>query len=112
MGLAQYHLAKINFMIKSKETYYKGYHFRSRTEARWAVFFDAMGIKYEYEKEDIVLRSGRYLPDFWLPEYRIFAEVKGESFTDSEMKKCEQLAILAKTHVIMLDGVPDFKEYS
>ena len=26
--------------IKAIETYYKGYRFRSRLEARWAVFFD------------------------------------------------------------------------
>lgn len=33
--------------IKAIETYYKGYMFRSRLEARWAVFFDASGIKWE-----------------------------------------------------------------
>ena len=27
--------------IKPIETHYKGYRFRSRLEARWAVFFDA-----------------------------------------------------------------------
>lgn len=37
--------------IKAKETRYNGYRFRSRLEARWAVFFDTLGIKYEYEKE-------------------------------------------------------------
>jgi hypothetical protein len=37
--------------IKAKETHYNGYRFRSRLEARWAVFFDALDIKYEYEKE-------------------------------------------------------------
>lgn len=30
--------------IASKPTMYNGYHFRSRLEARWAVFFDAMNI--------------------------------------------------------------------
>jgi hypothetical protein len=34
-------------------------------EARWAVFFDALGLKWEYEPEGFVLPSGRhYLPDF------------------------------------------------
>src|SRR5262245_46962536 len=33
------------------ETRYKGYRFRSRLEARWAVFFDAQGIKWEYEPQ-------------------------------------------------------------
>lgn len=47
------------------ETRYKGYRFRSRLEARWAVFFDALGIKWEYEPEGFELGGGvRYLPDF------------------------------------------------
>jgi hypothetical protein len=35
--------------IKPIETEYGGYKFRSRLEARWAVFFDTAKIKYEYE---------------------------------------------------------------
>ncbi len=34
---------------KAKETYYDGYRFRSRLEARWAVFFNNIGLEYEYE---------------------------------------------------------------
>ena len=60
--------------IKAIETIYNGYRFRSRLEARWAVFFDEIGIKYEYEKEGYDLgKLGWYLPDFWLPEYELFA---------------------------------------
>ncbi len=63
--------------MKAIETEYKGYRFRSRLEARWAVFFDALGIKYEYEPEGIVLSNGTgYLPDFYLPEFHCFFEVK------------------------------------
>ena len=55
--------------IKAIETEYNGYRFRSRLEARWAVFFDAAKIKYEYEPEGFELADGtRYLPDFYLPE--------------------------------------------
>ena len=51
--------------IRSIETEYNGYRFRSRLEARWAVFFDALGVDYEYEPEGFELPSGkRYLPDF------------------------------------------------
>ncbi|NJO82415.1 MAG: hypothetical protein HC828_06055 [Blastochloris sp.] len=32
-------------------TTYQGYRFRSRIEARWAVFFDALGIRWVYEPE-------------------------------------------------------------
>lgn len=33
------------------ETQYNGYRFRSRLEARWAVFFEHCGIQYTYEPE-------------------------------------------------------------
>jgi hypothetical protein len=63
--------------IRAIETRYKGYRFRSRLEARWAVFFDAVGLRFEYEKEGFHLPSGRlYLPDFWLPSLGCWAEIK------------------------------------
>lgn len=65
--------------IKAIETVYNGYKFRSRLEARWAVFFDAAFIKYEYEPEGFELEDGtRYLPDFYLPDLDIYVEVKGD----------------------------------
>lgn len=63
--------------IKAIETVYNGYRFRSRLEARWAVFFDSAGVKYEYEKEGFDLgQVGYYLPDFWLQEPSCWLEVK------------------------------------
>lgn len=62
--------------IKPIETVYNGYRFRSRLEARWAVFFDAADIKYEYEPEGFKLPSGGYLPDFYLPELQVYVEIK------------------------------------
>ena len=90
--------------VKAIETYYKGYHFRSRLEARWAVFFDTLGIPWKYEDqgyqkeiydEDSPIvdadpgsvpygtKTVRYLPDFFLP-YRwggggFYVEVKGDT---------------------------------
>lgn len=55
--------------VKAIETIYRGYRFRSRLEARWAIFFDAMGEPWEYEKEGFDLKGVRYLPDFWLPRF-------------------------------------------
>jgi len=64
-------------MIKAIETSYKSYRFRSRLEARWAVFFDEMGVQWEYEKEGYDLgEHGWYLPDFYLPATESFVEVK------------------------------------
>ena len=63
--------------IKPIETNYKGCRFRSRLEARWAVFFDNLGIEWEYEPEGFELPDGtRYLPDFYLPKEMAYVEVK------------------------------------
>lgn len=69
-------------------TRYAGCWFRSRLEARWAVAFDFLGLTWEYEAQGY--RCGHrltlvgegtetfpYLPDFWLPDLGVFAEVKG-----------------------------------
>lgn len=51
--------------IRAIETEYAGYRFRSRLEARWAVFFTLAGYRWEYEPEGFELPGGmRYLPDF------------------------------------------------
>jgi hypothetical protein len=42
--------------LRPIETHYRGCRFRSRIEARWAVFFDALGIKWSYEPEGFSLR--------------------------------------------------------
>lgn len=63
-------------MLKAIETRYKGYRFRSRLEARWAVFFQEHGVRWEYEQEGFELPFGRYLPDFYLPTRKAFIEVK------------------------------------
>lgn len=69
-------------MIKAIETNYKGYRFRSRLEARWAIFFDALGIEWEYEKEGYDLGElGWYLPDFEIKHSdgsEWFVEIKGD----------------------------------
>lgn len=54
-------------MIKPIQTRYAGYLFRSRLEARWAVFFDAIGANWTYEPEGFQLPSGTY----YLPDFRI-----------------------------------------
>lgn len=97
-------------------TIYNGYRFRSRLEARWAVFFDAIGMKYEYEPEGYDLGDGvRYLPDFYLPEERCFAEVKANQPNDAELDKMCRLVLLAADYYelpykagVFLTGSPDY----
>ena len=73
--------------IKPIETVYNGYRFRSRLEARWAVFFDTIGARYEYEPQGFEFEDGtRYLPDFYLPDCDRWIEVKGRMTPVDEHK--------------------------
>lgn len=79
--------------MKAIQTEYKGYLFRSRLEARWAVFFDACGVEWEYEPEGYDLGDGvYYLPDFLLHGVDgrdggdIYVEVKGQMTAEDVVK--------------------------
>lgn len=95
--------------LKPIKTQYKGYRFRSRLEARWAVFFDALGVRWEYEKEGFDLgEAGYYLPDFWLPELGVWIEIKGQKPTAEEEAKAHALAQGTGHHVILFPcGLPE-----
>ena len=79
--------------IKAIETRYKGYRFRSRLEALWAVFFDAAGLQWRYEPEGFETPFGRYLPDFFLPDVRegLWVEVKGQAPSVGELEKLKHV---------------------
>jgi hypothetical protein len=82
-------------MIKAIETRYKGYHFRSRLEARWAVFFDSLGIRWQFEPEGFDLTEyglGYYLPDFFLPDQNYWIEVKPDNFSTNDQDAYRKLA--------------------
>ena len=99
--------------IKAIQNEYKGYKCRSRMEARWAVYIEAMGIQWEYEPEGYTLEDGTlYLPDFWLNINRrmfpgeeknrpgCFAEIKG-FMTDVDAHK---IILFSKKYPIMVLG--------
>lgn len=93
------------------ETRYRGYRFRSRLEARWAVFFDALGIKWEYEAEGFNLGDvGWYLPDFWLVDMKIWVEVKPEAASPLEREKVYKLSALRQEYVLLIEGYPGYDE--
>lgn len=92
--------------MKPIETRYKGYRFRSRLEARWAVFFDAAGLKWEYEKEGFDLgAAGYYLPDFYLPDIG-WIEIKGQAPTKTEQAKVRALEKMEPAYLIEGDPWP------
>lgn len=98
--------------IKAIPTRYKGYHFRSRLEARWAVFFDAMGLRWEYEPEGFELGCGeRYLPDFLIEGY-CYAEIKPASTPLPIGGKIERFCALASKPVLFLCGNPEMAIYA
>lgn len=89
-------------------TQYKGYNFRSRLEARWAVFFDHLGIRWEYEPEGFELGNGlRYLPDFWLPDTGLWVEVKPGAPDAPTREKAWRLALNTGHPVFVSNGLPD-----
>lgn len=100
-------------MLVRPATQYNGYRFRSRLEARWAVFFNALHIKYVYEKEGYDLGdAGRYLPDFWLPAVTlrdaltpgVWAEVKSEYPDKADEAKYHKLAEKTGRPLVLLCG--------
>lgn len=97
-----------NNNIQVIQTEYNCFKFRSRLEARWAIFFDSLGIKYEYETEGYELSGGvKYLPDFYLPEFDKFVEVKGmnEHIRD-DLDKLRLFVCCVKKSVIILSAIP------
>lgn len=93
-------------MVKAIDTHYKGYKFRSRLEARFAVFLDVLRITWDYEVEGFDLpQTGKYLPDFFLPNGGLpesyirpmWIEVKAGKPTLQEINKLRELAYVTKT---------------
>ena len=90
--------------IKAIPTVYNGYKFRSRLEARWAVFFDKLGVQYRYETEGFNLDGVKYLPDFFLPTSKHYIEVKPYEPTEEEINKAGMLAAMSGNSVFMFCG--------
>jgi len=96
--------------IKAIETHYKGCHFRSRLEARWAVFLDVLGVRWEYEKQGFDLPSGPYLPDFWIVPAAngraAWLEIKPEQPTKGERDLVKELAESSGSVGLIFAGSP------
>jgi hypothetical protein len=96
-------------MIKAIPTEYDGHHFRSRLEARWAVFFNMAGIGYRYELEGYKdTETGLcYLPDFYLPFERAWLEVKPFVPSPREEEKADLAARSPISHrCLVVEGDP------
>lgn len=94
--------------IKAIPTRYRGVLYRSRLEARWAIFFQAAGISFEYEPERVSL-GGRssYLPDF-RTNGSGYVEVKGAEEALDKPYLIRAARVLG--HLTVLGPVPDCHE--
>ncbi len=93
--------------IKAIETFYNGHRFRSRVEARWAVFFDNAGIQYSYEYEGFDLNGIWYLPDFqfrYMCGCHVYVEIKGQLPTAEEERKALRVCVADRHTVCILCG--------
>lgn len=94
-------------MIQALPTNYNGITFRSRTEARWAVFFEALGIVWEHEREGFDVSGRWYLPDFHLPQFPLWFEVKPDETDGSERGHFGELCRLSGKAGIIAYGPPN-----
>ncbi|KKN39232.1 hypothetical protein LCGC14_0745150 [marine sediment metagenome] len=92
--------------LKPIDTYWNGHLFRSRLEARWAVFFDTYGTEYDYEPEGFQLEKRWYLPDFYLPGEQIWVEIKPRLENMAVYPPIEELVTKSGTEGILLEGRP------
>jgi hypothetical protein len=86
-------------MIESKPSVYKGIEFRSKLEISWYKYF-SMFAHIEYERH---IPGIYYLPDFYLPKYNTYIEIKPKrELTEEEKDKAIRLykATEAKVYII------------
>lgn len=96
--------------MKAIETEYKGILFRSRLEARWAIFFDAFNLEWVYEPDCFLLSNNqKYTPDFYLPKFDLYIEVKPSLWWQNVDYHANRYKIFEKDLLILSDDFPSFR---
>lgn len=94
-----------------KDFVYNGTKYRSKTEARWAIYFDRLGIRAVHEARTFDLSDHvLYTPDFYLVDLDVWVEVKPEAsnIRNAERWKVDQLAsTLSHGRVWLTYGQPN-----
>lgn len=101
-------------MFRNMETEYGGTTYRSRTEARYAQMLDHAGIEFQYEPDGFAFEENGtcYVPDFWVPQWNSFLEIKGDHIRlergewPEERCKCELLNEATGRDVLLACGSP------
>jgi len=100
--------------IRPIPTFYDGTMFRSRLEARWAHFFNLCKIKWQYELEGYEFDDSRYLPDFYLPDTKLFIEIKPNlNFLKEDLvvKKISEFSQKSKDKLLVFVDIPTKAKY-
>ncbi len=80
------------YTIEAIKTTYKSIAYKSRLEARTALFFDCLGLNFEYEPKYFEIEKGFwYVPDFYLKDLRLWIEIKGPDIYEEARIKAEGL---------------------
>lgn len=96
--------------MKAIETEYKDILFRSRLEARWAILFDALELKWVYEPDCFILSNNqKYTPDFYIPKYDLYIEVKPNTYWQNINYHINRYKLFEKDLLILSDEYPDFR---
>lgn len=92
-ALPEQHARNILLNKKYLRRNYKGHNLRSSYELRLARAFDARGIRWEYEPQRFDLGGSSYIPDFYLPDLKVYWEAKG-FFWPKSIEKVRQFRLL------------------
>ena len=95
---------EVSIAMQAIETVFRGYKFRSRLEARYAIVFDELRFDWTYEPEGFHLPSGSYLPDFHITDVPFWLEVKGTRPTAEEVTAARELCETTRESVWVCDG--------
>jgi hypothetical protein len=97
------------------------------------VFFDHLGVEWQYEpqgfvwdsnsqiadsdnaywnNEQLKIKGGMYLPDFWLPSIETWVEVKGAKCTKEETRTHFEFALVSgQRHMTAVGDIPHGTNY-
>ena len=85
-------------------------YFYSRWEANFARVLNFLGIKWKFQPKTFDLKDRKYTPDFYLPEYNLFIEIKNflSEFSEERDRKFrevhpnENLSMLLKSDYLKI----------
>lgn len=92
-----------------RRAYYGDFYMRSSYEVKFAFFLDCSGIEWEYEPIVFDLGNSTYTPDFYIPQWDLYVEIKGW-WRDRARKKFELFRQVYPNRTIKVLMKPELQE--